>query len=203
MSLWLFWIWSLAMAATVSSADYWPLNDGLVYHYESDTGGRLEVSFGWGMRECCYSHWDTCWTWEYFETDGSGDVLLWSNTHYWQGAIDPDYAWTFNPPVTFLDLPLAVGKTWSTWTLGLRSGYEVIPCHFSFEVVASQTVVVPLGTFEVLVLVETAGCNHGGTYYLHRQLGPVILPGGYKLVSVAGLVAAESGSWGRLKALYR
>lgn len=65
---------------------------------------------------------------------------------------------------------------------------------------------VPYGTFETLVLVETdllSSADHSGTYYLNRELGPVVLPGGFELVGIEGSVAVESSTWGEAKALFR
>ena len=192
----------LFAAGAVWAQEYWPIGDAVSYHYE--VGGQvLDVSFSAGMRECYYpAQEETCMTWEGFAVGEGGDVLLSSNMNYCSGAIDPDYMWTFSPPATFLDLPLFVGKTWSTSTTA--SGYGSYPCVLSFEVLRQEVVTVPLGTFEVMVVYQTPSiCHEGGTYYVHRQLGPVILPGGFRLVSANGIVATERLTWGGLKALFR
>jgi hypothetical protein len=64
---------------------------------------------------------------------------------------------------------------------------------------------VPAGVFDTLVM-EVSGVTSGlglGTYYLSPGVGPVILPDGYRLVSVEGIVQTSQTTWGSLKALYR
>lgn len=191
----------LAPAGLATAQEYWPTADGLVYHYETAIGNRLDVTFRAGERERRYCSRDTVWIWEEFQVDDEGDILISSRMRYVEGAMDPDYICRFNPAVKFLDLPLVVGKTWSTDTV---PDCFMFPSVISYEVMPSQTVEVPLGRFEVMVVSESITIrDFGGSYYLHPQIGPVILPGGYMLVSVDGLVGAERSTWGGLKALYR
>jgi len=144
------------------------------------------------------------WTWEHFQSEADGDVVLVNYAHYFQGAIDPDYMLTYSPALKFLELPLAVGRSWLT--RGVAHGYVDRNFLHVCYVERAETVTVPYGTFEALVLVESdlfVSVAHSGTYYLVADLGAVILPGGFELVSVDGIVGVESTTWGELKALFR
>ena len=109
---------------------------------------------------------------------------------------------TYDPPVQFLDLPLVVGKAWSTSTTAWFWGSLPSATVVTGEVVASELITVPCGTFEVMKVVITCDyCSYSGTYYLHRSIGPVALRGGFQLISTT--VPTEVSSWGRVKALYK
>ena len=195
----------LVLPGTSTAVDYWPMYGGIVYNYEDDNGHDLIVSISGYGRECAYYSGGQlrCQTWQSFSIDENGDLFLESDSNYCQGAIDPDYMWTFSPPVLFLDLPLEVGKSWTS--LSTAYGYGESFAANSAEVLSEETVVVPAGTFKTLVvdMLCFAAGDHSGRYYLNRQVGPVILSGGYKLVSVEGIVPASQSTWGSLKSLYR
>jgi hypothetical protein len=147
-----------------------------------------------------------------FQVNGEGDVTMAISDFYCPGGIDPDDLWQYDPPAIFLDLPLAVGKSW-TVANGSVYGYGY-PCSkpSSYEIVGEEQVTVPAGTFDTFVLRETNGIGQR-TYYLDRVLGPVritefcqgqySLGGTLSLVGVEGPTSARPNTWGALKMLYR
>ena len=144
----------------------------------------------------------TLWTRaDMFHVNASGDVTL-SSVEYVDSS-GVTHNWEYSPPLQFIDDPLSVGKSWT------NSGIAVGTTTESFQhrcvVERAEMVTVPAGTFETLVFVETdlQNTHHEGTYFLAYGVGPVILPGGFKLVYTIGVIGEESTSWGALKALYR
>ena len=77
-----------------------------------------------------------------------------------------------------------------------------------FTVIQETEVTVPAGTFSVVELSVENIMNcppypQSGTYSLNQEIGPIILPGGYELVSFNGVVGIDHTTWGAFKALYR
>ena len=174
-----FSVFSIIIAVSGSSnssaADYWPMTDGTVYHYENKRGFELTVSYTGNSRHWTYPG-STQSNSEEFTVDGSGNVILSSFSTMTSGAVDPDH-WTFNPGVRFLDFPLFVGKTWSTATTAL--GHSPENLEFIYTVESEEPATVPMGTYQVFVVseIEVMGLVREQTYYLDQEIGPVILPG--------------------------
>ncbi len=87
----------LALAGPATAQEYWPTADGLVYHYETAIGNRLDVTFRPGERELRYCSRDTVWIWEEFQIDDEGDILISSKMRYVEGAMDPGFSWRHSP----------------------------------------------------------------------------------------------------------
>lgn len=209
----------LFVASSAAAADYWPMPQDKTYHYANAEGDSLWISYGaGGYVENRFYDGSYTWVWEWYSQDGNGDILLVENMIYEQGAIDPHYDFHYDPDPMFLDLPLTVGKTWSTVTEACA--YSCCDVTFAYEVTDQQAVTVPAGTFTTMVVLETNSelCgDHENTWYLDQLLGPVMIQAGgqyrgwrphglYKLVSISGPigpVAVEAVSWGKIKSMYR
>ena len=188
----------LCCAAMTAAADYWPMPNGKIYTYEYPSGDQFTVRYvdnwlvgaGMGLQ-----------TSEEFAVDAEGDVLLTEYSRYQAPGIDGD-SWWYEPPVKFLDLPLEVGKEWTTVTTTHGYGTGIDFVHYSVESYGSVTV--PMGTFEAYVVRETGMFTRlGETYVLNRDLGPISRLSGALLVSITDAVATEGHSWGSIKALFR
>lgn len=205
----------LFLFSSAPGADYWPTPEGKTYHYANVEGDSLWISYGAGgyVENRFYDGSRYCWLWEWYSQDGNGDILFLENMLYCQGWIDHDYDWRYDPDVLFLDLPLTIGKTWSTVTEACA--YNCCDVTFNYEVTGQQVVTVPAGTFTTMVIAETNDeyCgNHQNTWYLDQTIGPVMietseyrLAGLYKLVSISGPIGpvpVQLTSWGRIKSMY-
>ena len=195
----------LLLAVRAGAADYWPLTDGAVYTYLRTDGEFQTIEYstsGTGDNICMRlnypdGHFKTAC---YLETDG--DVLIEQASA--NGGIDGEY-WLLAPPALFLDPPLDVGDVWADGILG-SSGWSQPPSVIGGEVDGTEDVVVPAGSFSTLIV--TFWSSGGfypplGTWYLDRDIGPVILPDGSQLVSYEGVVATEQTTWSTIKAQYR
>jgi hypothetical protein len=200
---------SLLASAPAWAADYWPLTKAALYHFTNDQGLAVDMYFdGGGGRSDHYNYnYAECFEWNQYSLSPAGDVLLETMDFFCVGSIDPEELWFYYPPSTFLDLPLEVGKS---WTAVDPAGYGVCARHVSYQLVSEQTVTVPAGTFQTMVLVESN--LHGQrVYYLDRELGPVMMDAycqssldqRLKLIRVEEQTPARSETWGALKARYR
>jgi hypothetical protein len=202
---------AFVFSTVVYAGEYWPSEVGSVYTYVNDDGEVLEVTYStFGRRISRYigqSFLGAYRVTDYMTEDAEGDVYLTSTEGYAEGAIDPDYFRSLGSEFKFIDLPLVPGNSWTS--------FAATPCCYGpcdvilfFTVLGEAEVVVPAGTFTVVELSVTnlpLGCiqyPETGTFALDRDLGPVILPGGFKLVGVEGVVAVDETTWGGLKALY-
>ena len=192
-----------AIAGNAFASDYWPTSGTTTYTYVSDGGYEWVVSMVDGQRDLTYA---SGWFRQTFSADAYGNVFLssWTalNTSY---DIRIPYGEDYAPPLLFPTSSLAVGQT------NVSPTYATNPYGFThlvwcrWEVVAEETVAVPAGVFDTMV-VEVSCESDGlpsGRYYLSREVGPVILPRGYRLASVNGTVPTEDTTWGSLKALFR
>ncbi|MHB8080284.1 MAG: hypothetical protein ACYDIE_13635 [Candidatus Krumholzibacteriia bacterium] len=193
----------LLATGSAAGADYWPMANGATFHYRNDAGVTRDVTLyavaalpGWIMRDTSQES-PYCSDSEGFFIDPDGDVACGTVMTFCDDMLDPD-RFDFEPPLKFLDLPLTVGKSWTC--NDISTGFWI------FTVVGEQDVTVPAGTFHAMVLsvfTLSGTLPFGGTWYLDRDIGPVILPGGFKMVSWSGIVGAGSESWGAVKSLYR
>jgi hypothetical protein len=141
-------------------------------------------------------------------SESAGDVLLTFVSGYIDGAIDPEYFRSLGNAFVFLDLPFTADNTWTSF-VNTTCCYGSCLVSLSATVLGTTQVTVPAGTFSV-VQVEFTNNSFNcapdlpwGTVSLDQEVGPVILPGGFELVSIGGTVSVEENSWGSLKAFYR
>lgn len=182
------------------------MNPNLIYHYQDYRGNDVTMTYGYNYRTIRYSA--DCRESTSMSENADGDVTMTETYYYCNGWIDPDNIWHYSPPAIFLDLPLTVGKRWTVTDNGIYGP----PCTrpLSYEIVAEQTITVPAGTFDTMVLVETDESGRR-TYYLDHDLGPVMMAPlcdddpahRLKLASIETVVPTLSTSWGTIKTLYR
>lgn len=190
----------IGWASPAFAADYWPMEDGLIWSYQPSIGVEYEVSMGCVDGSCSRGRTIVApsYTLGHYVAYGlneEGDVVVTGATNWDSRQFDPDIA-TYDPPLLFLDLPLDLGKTWIS-----ISGPAVVVG----EVLRGETVTVGAGTFEVLVVRVTDVANPtaiAGEYRLNRNVGAV-MDGAYGLASFSGAVGAAPESWGSVKALFR
>lgn len=202
----------ISLIACVSFAgDYWPVGIEGTYTYINGSGELLEVTYSSnGEIESRYyldGGFSEFLVWDMFEEDSDGQVFWSGTTGYWDGAIDPDYGHTFTTPIQFTQLPLVTGASWSTIS-NAPGFYSPCVVGYGFEVLGESEIEVPYGSFstfevQITVILECVPYPQAGSYFLHREIGPVVLPGGYELVSIEGTVPTTKASLGGIKALFR
>lgn len=194
----------LLFASPVLAADYWPHPVGAIYTYRNAAGNELVVTYPNDVTRRTES--PTYMLTEHYSENAAGDVLLTYVEGYIQGAIDPEYFRNLGSAFVFLDLPLT-----GSWTSSVNTSccYGACLVSLSATVLGTTQVTVPAGTFTVVQVLFTnnsPSCAPDlpwGTMSLDQNVGPVILPGGYELVSIGGAVGVEEDTWGSLKAHYR
>jgi putative MATE family efflux protein len=181
-------------AGSVRAAPWWPSTPGSTFTYLD----RTVVLTG---TETAFSRVVTRVSDTFVEdyaVDKNGDVV----SHGWQNA-GGDLHQFHDPPVVWLDLPLVVGKTWSSVTditRPERGGEHVV----AGAVTGAGTVLAPAGPLEALFVeltftpVQATHLPWTVVLALHEQLGPVD-----GLVSWTGIVENRSAAWGDLKAAWR
>ena len=193
-----------AFAGAARSNDYWPTSGYSTFYYEDEHGNVMVVSMENGERETTKPGY---YMRQIFITDTTGDVQLffWEGVNTSPGNIRIPYAEFFSPPLQFLPASLEVGQTGIYSTEATDDYGRSFTVWCSWEVTAEETVEVPAGIFDTIVLEIDPGSAgmFSGTYYLSAAVGPVILPDGYQLVSVEGIVPTSQTTWGSLKSLYR
>ena len=181
---------------TAFSGNYWPLGDGLAWTYRAPGADYsiemtsyeegFDRSYDWGSG---YSHFT-------FRENVDGDIEIVGWSYWTQGAFDPDFR-TYDPPLLYFDFPLEVGKSW----VSMNSSGGLVG-----EVLREETVTVPAGTFDVMVVklisLSAQDLVIAGEFYLAPGFGQVIHQG-HGLVSFSGTVAVQQLSWGSVKALFR
>ena len=182
-----------------------------VYHYANADGATLTVTWqniagGDVESQCVYELGGSIYqiTSDRFTINPNGHLCIRSTSYLTAGTLEPATA-SYAVALWFLMLPPFVGDEWATAGRVTQAGVSSLYYHVS-TVEREQTVEVPYGTFETLVVVQrdTFGPPlHTGTYYLNRELGPVLLPGGFELVSIGGAVALAEETWGSVKAQFR
>ena len=181
----------LALGAT-----YWPVGDGLVWTYRGSGSDYSIEMVGYEANFYQLYDWGSGYVGIEFQENADGDIEVVSSSYYSQGAIDPDF-YDYNPPMLYLDFPLEVGKTWAS----VSSAHGIIG-----EVLREETVTVPAGTFDVIVVrlinLFPQDWIFAGELYLAPGVGQV-LHEGHGLVSFDGPVGIQESSWGSVKALFR
>jgi len=183
----------------VNATEYWPLQDGLVWTYSGSPGYSVEMN-SFGQSYSRIYDWGSGFVSLGFSESESGDVVVESWGYWSEGGFcgTPDTR-EFNPPLTYLDLPLEVGKSWTS-----VSGGSVLVG----EVLRAETITVAAGTFEAVVVRHVAIMPEDWPLaeeelYLAPAIGQ-IMHDGNMLVSFSGAtVSVERNTWGAVKALYR
>lgn len=188
---------ALMLAGSAAAVDFWPMPAGMVYTYEYPSGEQMTVHYA---TDCLRGVRPGGVFGETFRIDGDGDVTLTDWYSYSPDMELPNF-YLSDPPVKFLDLPLEVGKEWTTHALvPMVSAFEEI---FTYRVISFGPVTVPYGTFDAYEIEEWSIWTRRGTYFVNRELGPIVRPGEAKLVSVEAEVPVEATSWGNVKSLFR
>lgn len=189
----------LALGAARASGDFFPIIDGHEWRYEvEDWYPELEhysAAFD-GVEEVnghlthvLRSTHDGYVQENYWSQDGSGDVF----EHFHQ----------FDVPIRMLDVPLFVGKTWST-TVQTASG----PVVFLSRVESFGPVTVPAGTFDCFLIARFSdGIFYAAEYYA-ENIGLVTRAvhdpwSVERLMTLPGPVAVEPTTWSQVRQLYR
>ncbi len=190
----------VALAAPVLALDYWPDDpDGLIYRYRSiGSGSEFDAQFDVDpeYHHVSWTH-GICTGGETYAVNAASVGLAYWTT-YCQGAIDPDFNW-LGPPMDVVYDGMADGDAWT------YVGEDVHDTCIIIVTVASETVTVPMGTFETLhVHLQYILCGYAQIfdYWLDRDLGPVRINDS-ELVSIDGPVATVERTWSRVKSLYR
>lgn len=195
---------ALALAACPAVAVEWfPSEPGLTFTYENEIAPTVIGGNGTDFwRAVSMDRWPYLGFVERFRVDAAGDVLCTGTGASGTGLIDEYH---YDPPLLYLDLPLEVGKSWTShaqlWP-SYGEGPNIVT--LTGRVAASGPATVPAGTFEVVVVeLILSGQDYGaaprtGYLLLHRQLGPV-----QGLVSWTGVVSTPPLTWGSLKAMWR
>lgn len=128
--------------------DYFPLGQGSRWQYQETfpdfidsftvfiQGSAMINGAPTVIRRLEGGAYDTSEFKQYWSKDSEGDVFI----HGWDAA---PTMMRFDPPIRSLDLPLILGKTWSSSTNSSMLG----PITFDFEVVVIGPVAVPAGVF--------------------------------------------------------
>ena len=190
----------VALAAPAVALDYWPDDpDGQVYRYRSmGSGSEYDAQFTVDG-EYHHVNWTRgiCTGGESYRVDGS-TVGLASWSVFCQGGIDPSFNW-IDPPLDFAHEGLSDGDEW------LHVGIDNQGTCIVAVTVTSETVTVPMGTFETMhVHLQYLACAYPQVfdYWLDRDLGPVRIDNA-ELVSIDGPVATTARTWSDVKSLYR
>ena len=206
------------------SDDYFPLWEGCVWEY-TDTESTLQQEVV--GTELFHGYLDMKVSWEfgmglfhvYFRELNDGDIVIHGTS---VDGVDNVY----DPPRPLFDLPLTVGKEWgyagtvSEYQDGLHQTTDDVSGYW--QVVGSETVTVPAGEFDVMIVREEfeepeevsarlpwralAGSSKVPVISDHkvaRGVGWVIIPDIWELVSYTVPVSRSTNSWGAIKALYR
>jgi hypothetical protein len=201
---WLLLVCAMPISEVASAADYWPTDTYRTYYFAATDGDSASITFRGQYFTIAYSRNGNpaCEVTRIAERAGNGNVLVTRDSGYCAGAIDPDYIWRYDPPVTFTDLPLDAGKVWQQGTTA--TGYGVQPIAFVHSVSSSEPVTVPYGTFDAVMLEEfSSDTFRTTTYHLNKDIGPVMLEGRYKLVNIDYTVRTVPSTWGSIKGRYR
>ncbi len=188
-----------AGSVQVNAAEYWPLQDGLIWTYSGSPGYSVEMH-SYGQSNCRIYDWGSGFVSLDFSESESGDVVVESWGYWSEGGVcgTPDIR-EFDPPLTYLDLPLEVGKSWFS-----VSGGSVLVG----EVLRAETITVTAGTFDAVVVRLVAIMPEDWPLaeeelYLAPAVGQ-IMHNGNMLASFSGAtVSAERNTWGAVKALFR
>jgi hypothetical protein len=130
-------------------ADYFPIQEGIVWRYDAEDDVREEMRHFLGTiaingtiaHVLHYEGGPYDGRRDYWSQDAEGDVLYHGFSH---PPLIP--LWVLTPPILWYDFPLFVGKTWQT------SPSQI---DHRFEVTQQRFVAVPAGTFECFTIERT------------------------------------------------
>lgn len=200
----------LVGAGSASATSYMPLAEGTVSNFAgtADPSNSLVVSVYentgvYSELAVIETGGNNFSTWLRLSQDPDGHTYLLAQ------SLDGGVTWNeLAEPVVWIDMPLAVGNTWSqTTTLGPNS-YEI-----ESEVLSYGLVTVPAGDF-MAYCIHHVGVVGGAVTYTYiewyaENIGIVKLDwtgfihGDVYALTHAQIIATESISWGLVKALYR
>jgi len=201
-------VFMLLISTAVFGVDYWPTEIGATFHYVGDDEGVLDVVIQAGTlpnelvrRGDFVASWGGGWFESSTSIDENDDVFFVGIMRMNSGWIDPDII-TLEPAMLMLDLPLTVGTIVNPdIMLGMDRDFV------SVTVSGPETIIVPAGTFETMVVEIDWLFNSylpDETLWLHKDLGPVKSePYGWELTSFTGMVADEDLTFGGVKTLFR
>lgn len=200
----------LALAAQAALAhEYWPVSGDYTCYYEDESGAEVVLHMHDGRLERTEGIY---LSWASLHAESGNLYLSEESAVALEGAppfIAADHFLT--PAVVVLEGSVAVGQSWSS-SAEMDYGYDrYLAVTFQGASLSEQVVDVPAGSFATIAVDLHFGSTlpvepmfwPSGTYYLSPGVGPVILPGGFRLVRVEGIVATDETSWSRLKAAYR
>jgi len=197
--------------------DYLPLNPGAYWNYQNSSGNLLEMAVSGQRQICGLDATILASSWQIESQEGE-DQHFWSkdnegNVYYhgWESLAPQPEIVVFNPPWTYLDLPLYIGKTWDISGTMYSDFFCSPPGEFfsySAMVIDFQEVTVPAGTFPAVKVeisfgggrVETRWFSDGVGWVHHDPEG-IFVP--WELYEWNAGTASEALTWGRVKSLYR
>ncbi len=141
----------------------------------------------------------------YCSRDDEGDLLL-----HGHRRLDTGETVLYDPPLLYVDLPLAAGKSWAGTTTqydDLEGSGAGLPVRYAFTVRGVEEVDLPAGR-EPAFRLGLQSSPALDRWYSEGvgivQLQPLIPLGRtFRLVSTSGSLLAEEHSWGQVKQLYR
>jgi hypothetical protein len=141
----------------------------------------------------------------YCSRDDEGDLLL-----HGHRRLDTGETVLYDPPLLYVDLPLAAGKSWGATTTqydDLEGSGPGLPVSYAFTVRGVEEIDLPAGRESAyrMGLQRSPALDR---WYSEGvgivQLQPLIPLGRtFRLVSTSGSLLAEEHSWGQVKQLYR
>ncbi|MBD3221068.1 hypothetical protein GF314_07465 [bacterium] len=206
------------LAQPAATQNYFPLETDLTWTYtDGGTGELVSTSLGpadlGGLTVFELRHVETGSNAQeyhnYWTRDDGGDTWL-------HGAWNADgFAAIYDPPILYIDTPLALGNTWTTEFGWNGSLYEV-----TYQVLEEGETTVPLGvlyaygigaveppalredrTHDVMGRRLDSGSREASRWYT-EDIGEIRGSDGYELVTYSGSTATETASWSGIKALF-
>jgi hypothetical protein len=212
-------------AALSGAPNYLPLTMGNEWSYVHPTDGpelkvvdRVDTFQGNTVYVLRWESADNDGLENYWTTGPDGDLILWGFYRFVE-----DFGFAYDPPITYLDAPLSLGRSWSTTThityLPDMSdgGTHEITLHVSDE----GLLTVPAGTFYSFGIAsgppptlthsaaryaltgERIDESLGGAFTWYSDGVGEIEYDGYQLTSYTLPTLLRAATWGGLKAAYR
>ena len=140
------------LSAPVTAQDYQPLAPGNFWSYRLDDGsqelrvvGEMVPMFGTMVYPIAYQISNANPTLvNYWSTGPDGDLLLWG----WSRG---PFGYLYQPPITAVDSPLSLGKTWTNSDVQLYALPDTLPhlvMDFDYQVLENTLLTVPAGAFD-------------------------------------------------------
>lgn len=222
----------LLIQPAAADAPYFPLTQSFVWDYVGPKGASLHTQVDGTqsvlgevttVRRSYAITAEGNDSFENYWTDDGEDVWLNGARSYLGG-----FTIAYEPPIRWIDAPLFVGKTWSTEVRSYLNDLEGTgtpgePFTYGLEVVASEVITVPAGTFAAYGIAAVAPTPRSGwdafgrrtnagrgeqwvDWYAVgvgsiRHIGSYITP--FDLVSYGLPVPIEVVSWSNVKAFFQ